>query len=150
MKGPTCKILPFVFGWSMMGSCWSSNFIFSSGFSAATFSRTPTFCWSSRKNVAMEERTWKGVIRTLLLSRVGNKPQRIVNLCHQFLQFYWRKQWVLVSKTNSEWEHPFYNIRCPCWSAERSSSHQPSAFLFGKKDWLKEVSRTRYWLLSNS
>ena len=27
---------------------------------------------------------------------------------------------VLVSKTNSEWEHPFHNIRCPCWLVERS------------------------------
>ena len=30
------------------------------------------------------------------------------------------KQWVLVSKTSSEWEHPFHNIRCPYWLAEHS------------------------------
>ena len=24
-------------------------------------------------------------------------------------------QWVLDSKTCSEWEHLFHNIRCPCW-----------------------------------
>ena len=28
------------------------------------------------------------------------------NFCHQCLQFYWRKQWVLVSNTNTDWEHP--------------------------------------------
>ena len=28
----------------------------------------------------------------------------LIDKCHQFLQFYWRKQWVLVSKTNSEWK----------------------------------------------
>ena len=43
-----------------------------------------------------------------------------LNLCHQFLQFYWWKQWVLVSKMNSELEHPFHKIGCPYWSAECS------------------------------
>ena len=42
-----------------------------------------------------------------------------------------KKHWVLVSKTNSEEEHPFYNIRCPCWSAECSklSSHFLQCYL---------------------
>ena len=31
-----------------------------------------------------------------------------------------KKQWVLVSKTSSEWEHLFHNIRCPCWLTEHS------------------------------
>ena len=41
--------------------------------------------------------------------------------------FILRKQWVLISKTNSEQEHPFHNIRSPSWLAERSklSSHFP-------------------------
>ena len=31
-----------------------------------------------------------------------------------------KKQWVFVSKTSSEWEHLFHNIRCPCWLTEHS------------------------------
>ena len=30
----------------------------------------------------------------------------------------WRLCQVLISKTSSEWEHPFYNFSCPCWLAE--------------------------------
>ena len=29
---------------------------------------------------------------------------------------------ILISKTYSEWEHPFYNIKCPCCEAERAET----------------------------
>ena len=36
--------------------------------------------------------------------------------------FVLKQQWVLVSETYSEWQHPFYKIRCQCWEAERVRS----------------------------
>ena len=43
--------------------------------------------------------------------------------------FILKQQWVLVSKTYSEFEHPFYNIRCPCSEAE----HTKLSFQFSFK-----------------
>ena len=45
------------------------------------------------------------------------------NTCHQFLRYsILKQQWVLDSKKYSEWEHLFYNIRCPCCEAERTKA----------------------------
>ena len=42
---------------------------------------------------------------------------------HQFLQYFiLKQQWILISKTYSEWEHPFYHIRCPCKEEEQAET----------------------------
>ena len=48
----------------------------------------------------------------LLLSSQGLIPWNLtLSICHQFLQYFiLKQQWVLASKTYSEWEHPFHNI----------------------------------------
>ena len=80
----------------------------------------------------------------LLRTNLFKKKPKWSYTCHQFLQYsILKKQWLLVSKMNSEWKHPFHNIRCLCWSAE--AQNFPFIFYYGRE--VKEY--THYYIVLN-